>query len=344
MKKKWLKITNWLIPYATISLGLILILFIPLSFYSSKNLEMPMIVKPQITKADTSSDQITGGDVFYFPASQPVAPVAKNNDQYNRSLSASSAMVLDVGSRNILFSKNEKQIRPLASITKLMSAIILLGLPMDWSVTTTIAETDGNGDQHVQPGEAYTLEDLWGASLVGSSNRATRALVKNSGLQEEGFVMLMNKKAKELGLNSLYFTEPTGLSAKNVGNAVDVANLLKEALRFDKIYKFLQIDEYYVRPLNKDKLRRIWSTDWLLTNWTPNNFTREDIVGKTGYIAESGYNFVVSLTDKNRHQLICVILGSISNEQRFEEARDLSEWVFAKYVWPGDQGYEELVE
>ncbi len=287
-----------------------------------------------------------GGDISFgnFPNSRPAAPLAKNKNSFSDSITAVSAIVIDAKTKTILFSKNNGEARPLASITKLMAAMVLLDLPINWASTTIISETDVSGDHHVKIGEKFSLEDLWYVGLVGSSNTAISALVRSTGLTTEKFVNLMNAKAKELRLFSARFAEPTGLSGKNLANALDTAKLLIDALRFDKIYTAAQIGEYYARPLNDNKPRRIWSTNWLLTNWVPNNFKMENIAGKTGYIDDSGYNFVVSLSDEKKHGITVVIFGAATNEARFSEARDLAQWTFDSYLWPDEDGYESLGE
>ena len=75
-----------------------------------------------------------------------------------------------------------------------------------------------------------------------------------------------------------------------------------------------------------------------------NDFNKKNIAGKTGFIAESRYNFVVSLTDKKQHKIVAAVFGADSNESRFIEARNLAEWAFNNYLWPDDDGYEKLVE
>jgi len=251
---------------------------------------------------------------------------------------------VDDKTNTVLFKKNIEEIRPLASITKLMSALVLADLPIDWATTTVISEDDSDGSSHhLNVGEKFTLEDLWHVALIGSSNSAINTLVRSSGLSTAEFVARMNKKAADIDF-SFHFVEPTGLNSGNVASALGVARLLKEALKVEKIYRTLQIGEYYAQPLGDPKSRRVWSTDWLLTNWIPSTFTPEEIVGKTGYIAESGYNFTVRLTDGHSHAVRAVILGSGTNESRFSEARDLAEWAFGHYLWPDQEGYDKLVE
>jgi D-alanyl-D-alanine endopeptidase (penicillin-binding protein 7) len=207
-----------------------------------------------------------------------------------------------------------------------------------------LADDWDKSTHHINVGEKFTLNDLWKVALVGSSNTAIEALVRISGVTKTEFVERMNAKAQAMHLNSAHFTEPTGLDSGNVANAMDTARILKEALRQDKIFSTLSLGECYIQPLDADKPRRVWSTDWLLTNWIPNDFTAENIIGKTGYINESGYNFAVRLTDKKDRIVRVVVLGANSNETRFSEARDLAEWVFKNYLWPDQEGYDKLVE
>lgn len=287
-----------------------------------------------------------GGDVYLdnLPASKPAMPLQKDKENFSGSSTAISSIVVDTKTKSILFSKNTGEVRPLASITKLMTALVLMDLPINWNATTVIMDSDMAGDHHVMAGEKFTLDDLWHVALIGSSNSAVNALVRNSGTSTAQFVVLMNKKAKELRLFSAHFDEPTGLSDKNIANALDTAKLLIDALKFDKIYTTVQTGEYYAHPLDNDKPRRIWTTNWLLTNWIPNTFKVENIAGKTGYIDDSGYNFAVSLVNEKKHNITVVVFGAANNEARFSEARDLAKWTFDHYLWPDDAGYENLAE
>lgn len=290
---------------------------------------------------------IVGGDIepTVLPPSRPAVPLAINNNGFDKPLTAISALVVDNETNTVLFKKNYDAIRPLASISKLASALVLLDLPINWSTTTVVVEDDvDRSSHHINTGEEFTLDDLWHVALIGSSNSAINTLVRASGVSNDQFVKLMNKKVNDLNLPSLKFVEPTGLNSGNVGNVFDTSKLLREALRFSKIAEALQTGEYYAHPLNKDKPRRVWTTDWLLTNWISNTFNKEEVVGKTGYIDASGYNFVVKLTDTKGHSVRVVIFGASSNEARFSEARDLALWTFSHYLWPDEPGYDKLAE
>lgn len=262
-----------------------------------------------------------------------MVPIAKNDETYEKSITAMSVIVVDDKTDTVLFSKHEDVARPLASITKLMSALVLADIPIDFASTTDIRASDIEADRHVQVGEKYSAEQLWHVALIASSNSAIHALVRLSGLSEESFVARMNEKAKQLNLTSFSFVEPTGLSNKNIGNAQDVARLLATTLLNKQVYQTLQMPEYIARPLNEKK-RAIESTDALLTQEVQHNFLMENIVGKTGYIPDAGYNFTVRLEDDEGHAVRIVLLGSATTDTRFTEARDLAVWIFDHYRWP----------
>jgi D-alanyl-D-alanine endopeptidase (penicillin-binding protein 7) len=269
-----------------------------------------------------------------FPISRPVIPTLRHAATFTEPLTAESALVVDDRTNAVLFKKNSGDIRSLASITKLMSALVLVEVLPRFTSTTVLLETDIEEDRHLEAGESYPLEALWNMALINSSNSAINALVRSTGLTEEQFVARMNAKAQELGVYTMRFVEPTGLDGRNMGSAIDVAKLLKFALQNQKISKTLGQGEYTARPLNSKNTHRVWSTNWLLTNWIPNVFDKEIMVGKTGFITDSGYNFVVRLAGKHGEMVRVAVMGASSNELRFAEARDLATWVIANYQWP----------
>ncbi len=337
------KLIDFLFSFGLMIAGVVLLFFGSVFFGPTR---FKFLTIANLPSSDIRVEARQGGDITptTLPVSRPAVPLPKDNPVFSGAITAATALVVDDKSNTVLYKKNIEEIRPLASITKLVSALVLAELPLDWTTTTAIVADDFDGSSHhVNVGEEFTLKDLWNVALIGSSNSALKSLVRASGLSEEEFVARMNKKALDID-SSLRFVEPTGLENGNVASALGVARLLKEALKVDRIYRTLQIGEYYAQPLNKDKSRRVWSTDWLLTSWIPSNFTPEEIVGKTGYIAEAGYNFTVRLSDGHGHAVRVVILGASSNELRFSEARDLADWAFGHYLWPDQEGYDKLVE
>ncbi|MFA7654064.1 MAG: serine hydrolase [Candidatus Magasanikbacteria bacterium] len=287
-----------------------------------------------------------GGDVTLavLPKAKPTIPLSKSNEACLITTTAAVAFVVDDKTDTVLYEKNSGTVRSLASITKLMTAIVLLDMPLGWSSTTIVSVDDiDDSSHHINVGEKFTLDDLWNVALIGSDNSAIKVLVRASGLTVGQFVARMNEKAQRLNLKSARFADPTGLDNRNMAKAPDVARLLGLALKQEKIIQALQTPEYYAKPFDK-KVRRVWSTDWLLTKWIPSDYKCVQIAGKTGYIVDSDYNFVVRLTDESGHSIRVVILGASSNETRFTEARDLANWTFEHYLWPDEVGYDDLSE
>lgn len=334
------KITDFLSSFGMMLAGVILL------FAGSVTLTCGSFNAARLQFPCAGPRAVSGGDAVNIdlPPARPTVPLPADKVVFSQPLTAASALVVDDETDTVLFAKNLEAVRSLASITKLMSALVILDFPLDWTTTTIVTEADlDNSSHHINAGEKYTLEDLWNVALVGSSNSAINVLVRATGFTAEEFVGRMNHKAAQLGLTSARFADPTGLDNRNMSKIEDTARLLKTALEQDKIFKTLQIQEYYAQPLGK-KLRRIWSTDWLLTHWIPNNFKSVQIAGKTGYIVDSDYNFAVRLTDDTGHSVRVVVLGASSNETRFTEARDLAQWVFSHYLWPDEDGYDKLAD
>lgn len=333
------KLFDFLSSFGLMILGVSLLFIFTLSFA-----KIEPECKYSFPKSNLRVNTI-GGDVINnnFPMSSPTVPLAKDIEKYEAEMTAQVAFVIDKKTDTVLYEKNPDKIWPIASISKLVSALVLLDLPMKWTATTTIQEEDYDSSSHyIKAGEIFSLNDLWSMALIGSSNNAIRSLVRASGLSSQQFVKLMNDKVEEMDLLSMHFEDPTGLDSRNVGNAKDLAQLLKEAIKNNKITKTLKIGEYYAHPLANNKPRRIWSTNWLLTKWIENDFDKNSTYGKTGFIYDSLYNFVVNLEDDSSHEIIVVILGAEINEARFTESRDLANWIFNHYTWPDQEGYDEL--
>lgn len=337
------KIIDFLSSVGMMILGVILLLICSVSIQKNIRLAYPHIRFPvlpvwfRLSHIPTSTPSETS-----LPPSKPLIPLKKDDVEFTGVLSADAVFVVDDKTNTVLWSRNSTEIRPLASITKLVSILVLNDLSLDFSTTTVIqaADSDGTGSQ-VRVGEKYRLDNLWDASLIGSSNIAIRSLVRASGLSSEEFVGLMNKKVRELDLPTMQFTEPTGLSAQNIGSAEDVARLLQVALEDKHIAETLLKVDYVLNPLDRP-VRKVWSTNMLLTNWVSNNFGNTQAIGKTGHIEDSGYNFVVRLSQSDQRVIRVVILGADANELRFSEARDIGEWVFSHYVWPGEEEYQTI--
>lgn len=276
----------------------------------------------------------SGGDVTVEPPPQiqPRLPELHGEMFNAEKFSAQAIIVKDENTGAVLFKKNEYQKRPIASITKLMSALVILEKSINWSTSTKVT-SDDVVDTHMYAGETYTLEELWNSALIGSSNKAIITLADVVGLPREAFIERMNDKAKELGMGDSVFVDPSGIAEGNIASASDVAILINEAMKSDKIRQTLLSKEFTVFSKEKKQKHHMWNTDWLLLGWVPNSFSKFN-GGKTGYIGVSGYNFAMQVGDEQGHLINVVVLGSDTNESRFTEAKEIAEWVFKNYKWP----------
>lgn len=252
-----------------------------------------------------------------------------------RTLTAQSVAVADVGTGRTLFKKNAALKRPIASLTKLMAALVWFDVDGGLNQTVEIKSEDYREGSipYFIAGEKVRAKDLLYAALIGSSNSAVASLVRSAGLSQESFVKYMNAKAEELGMKDTKFVEPTGLDSGNQSTAADLFILAREAFLNAEISKATQMASYTFSPMGSASVRSIKSTDWLLQG-SLNSGEYKIIGGKTGYIEESNYNLVLKTYNSNKDKnLIVVILGSDENGLRFIEAKKLIEWAYKNYMW-----------
>jgi D-alanyl-D-alanine endopeptidase (penicillin-binding protein 7) len=310
------------------SVGLLIIKKID---FSQKQVVMNKVVTP-LVGLDFSSQPLNADlNIKSLVQFKPRLPELQGEMISCNDFSAKSIIVKDQKSGAVLLKKNEYEKRPIASITKLMSALVLIERNLDWN-TSTIVSPDKVVDTHMYAGDTYTLLELWQAALVGSSNKAVLTLVDASGLSRQAFVQRMNEKAKELGMLDTSFTDPTGLEDTDIATASDLSILISEALKSDRIRNTLNIKEIDLYSKERKHKEHIWNTDWLLLNWIPNQLNLRG--GKTGYIPAAGYNFTMQVGDDKGHVINVVVLGADNYQARFTECRDIAKWVFESYQWP----------
>jgi len=223
-----------------------------------------------------------------------------------------SAIVFDPVTNEVLFEKNAARTVPIASITKLMTALVFLDQSPDLANTVEVTRTEitGGGKTQLRRGEEVALGDLLHMSLMCSDNVATRVLAKGSGISEEEFLSQMNKKSLELGLTDTRFVEFTGLDERNVSTATDVAKLLRAAADVEMIRSISTTRSYEFRSSRLP--HHIGNTNRLL-------YSRYEILGgKTGFISEAGYCLVTWVRTGGR-DLIAVVLGAPTNATRFAD-------------------------
>jgi len=252
--------------------------------------------------------------------------------------SAISILLTKNGTEKTLFEKDINNKLPLASLTKLMTAYVILenyNLSKEIKVTKEAVNQEGDFGK-LEIGRIYTVEYLLYPLLMESSNDAAFALVNDyEGMNRESFVGLMNQTAEKINLESTYFFNPTGLEPEedkltaqlNYSTVANLVKLTKELLKKPLIWEILSTPAY---SLYGPELR---NTNELL--WDEALSWRTMIVGgKTGYTEKAGGCIVLVLkTPKNKGYLINIILGTKDNNERFNEMKKLVEWLNLAYKW-----------
>lgn len=251
-----------------------------------------------------------------------VAVVEEQGVLASLGLRSRAAAVFDGESETVVGAFHDDVVLPIASLSKLMTAIVFVETDPDWSAVLTYAKSDDRigAKLRMASGEQLSVQDAFAAMLIGSANNATMALVRSTGLGEEAFVRRMNEKAQELGLLSTSFAEPTGLSDKNVSTAAEYARVAQAAFDVPEIEEMAQKHSYAFLTLNTKRRHVLQTTNDLLKR------NIGIIAGKTGYTDEAGYCLAVkSQTTLTHRPFLVVVLGNATSAGRFREAARLSE-------------------
>lgn len=236
---------------------------------------------------------------------------------------AAAAIIYDPETNQVLFEEHGLELRSIASITKVMTALVALEAFADTADVVTVSRTDVTraSTTYLRTGYKVSLDELMHLLLIGSDNAAARVLARVSPYGSEGFVARMNEKARELGLTQSHFEDPSGLLSGNVSSAFDIARLIAYAAADERVGSVMRKAEFNFVPGKRN----------VHVNST-NRFVRSgelDVLGgKTGFISSSGYCLatLVRLPQTGR-QVAMVVLGARSNAARFAETRHLFNWL-----------------
>jgi len=243
-------------------------------------------------------------------------------------LHAAAAIIYNPQTGQVVWEENSQDKRSIASITKVMTAVVLIESDPDMTQVVAVdrADTFAASTTHLRVGDQVAVKDLLHLLLIASDNAAARALARTSPWGPAGFVSRMNEKATELGLQSTTYADPSGLDPTNVSSAYDMARLITYAAGDERISEIMRKADYSLsvgrRPV------AIRSTNQLLS--------RADMEGsvlgaKTGFIARSGYCLATLLKMPQVNQPVAVVvLGARSNAGRFTEVRNLFNWMSSK--------------
>ena len=241
-------------------------------------------------------------------------------------LRSSAALVLDTTHSSVLYSRHADVALPIASITKLMTALVVTDAAQPLDEMLEVSGDDrsslGRGSfSRLAPGTQLSRGDLMHLALMASENRAAHALARNYPGGVEACVRAMNAKARELGMTSSRFVEPTGLSDENVASPEDLSKLVMAAAKVPAIREYSTDDDYMVRVGRHEV--RFRNTDSLVSkpDWNI-------VVQKTGYIHEAGRCLVMQTVIEDR-TVVIVLLNSFGKRTRVADARRVRRWVEA---------------
>ena len=259
-------------------------------------------------------------------------------------VNAQSAVLMEATTGTVLYSKNGNTALPPASVTKVMTLLLIMeqvdsgSLPLDEMITVSdYAASMGGSQVYLEPGETLSAEELIKCVVIASANDAAVALAERVGGNETAFVQLMNEKAEKLGLENSHFENVTGLDDETVNHvmsAYDIAVISRELMRHKKIFDFSTVWMDSIRNgsfglTNTNRLIRFYKGATGL---------------KSGSTAKA--KFCISATaESDGEKLIAVIMGSETRDTRNEAAKQLLDWGFATYaVYQNEGGIVGKVE
>lgn len=240
-------------------------------------------------------------------------------------LRSSVVLVIDQNTHEVLAGQNIDAVRPIASLTKLMTALVVTDakLPLDevLEITREDFDTEKHSYSRLTAGMKFTREEMLILALMSSENRAASALGRNYPGGRPAFIKAMNAKARALGMTKTAYGDSTGLSSRNVSTAQDLAKLVEAAYKVRLIREFSTQIEHTVKPNKKRQLHFVSSNrlvraknDWRIG------------LQKTGFTNEAGRCLVMQATVKGR-QIIMVLLDSDGKLTRFADAQRLRQWI-----------------
>ncbi|MGB9743237.1 MAG: D-alanyl-D-alanine carboxypeptidase family protein [Minisyncoccales bacterium] len=258
--------------------------------------------------------------------------------------SAISVFVDKNGREKTLFEQNSDEIRPIASLTKLMTALVVLenyDLNKNITISTLAASQPGESKKKLVAGQVFPTEYLLYPLLMESSNAAAYALANDyEGINETIFVNLMNETAKKMGLENTFFYNSSGLDPENLvparpiseinySTARDLAKFAKNLLEKDLIWQILSLPSYSLYG------PELINTNQLLNNGKDlNGWQKRILGGKTGYTERAGgCLLLVTVAPKDKGYLINLVLGANGSDDRFVEMKKILNWLIVAYQW-----------
>lgn len=275
----------------------------------------PGIIPPPSVSQETPSVQTQTPALFPIKVDQAAQPV----------VGAKSALVVDLPSNRSLFEQNADQELPIASLTKLMTAVVVLEHTQPTDLVTVPDQRVRSEESQVglQPGQTFTVHDLLAAMLVASANDAANALAVHVAGSEDAFVKMMNDKAEELGLQHTTFATASGFDpGKTRSTAHELAAIARVAIAQPAVRDVAAQKELTITSADGTPYA-VKNTDELIGSYLP-------IAGlKTGTTDEAGL-CLISVLDSGNRQLLAIVLNS---PDRFQENKSMFDWALRAYRW-----------
>ena len=238
---------------------------------------------------------------------------------------SSSALVVDVKTGKTLYQKNATKVRPIASLTKLMTALVVLDAKQNLNQTITVDKNDLDRVKHthsrIRMGTKGTRRDALHLALMSSENRMASALARHYPGGRSAFVRAMNNKARQLGMRNTHFYDSTGLSTRNVSTAQDLGKLAAAAYRQPLIRQFTQDENREMRFSAPAYSLMFNNTNPLVKN--PDWDVR---LSKTGFTDEAGRCLVMRAKPDSR-ELAIVLLNSVGKRTPIGDANRIRKWL-----------------
>jgi D-alanyl-D-alanine carboxypeptidase len=314
----------------------------PADLTSGKQSEAKVAEEKQLAEKKESPKSFSKESVALPPAIQPIK---KDSNNELAIPNAHASLILDVDSGTILHYNNGKEHRQIASLTKLMTAILVMERINNLEEVVTIDEeavmVEGTKigcprsgyciSPRLKVGEKITAGSLLKAMLMNSANDSAIALAKHISGTQEKFAELMNEKAKEMGLSDSHFCTPSGLEidgreSECYSSAYDIARIAAYSMKFDTLWKIFRLpNETIITSADGAYSHNIYNTDIVL------NQVANSLGGKTGFTPLAGYSFLMAVADETKNNKIIAVV--LDDPYRFQDIKKMVDWSFESYEW-----------
>jgi D-alanyl-D-alanine endopeptidase (penicillin-binding protein 7) len=263
---------------------------------------------------------------------EAMTPKYRRDTQGNQvpDVRAAAAIVFDPQTNVVLWEQNAHERRPIASLTKVMTALTFIADEPDLSqiVAVTAADVRAASTTYLRAGDRLTYRDLLHLALIPSDNAAARVLARTSEGGTAAFITRMNEMAVNLGLTNSTYADPSGLDARNMASAYDISHLIAFASADPTLGPIMRTQEYTARTAAR--VIPIHSTNRLLDGQDALGNGVDVLAGKTGFISKAGYCLATLLGIPEGPRVAVVVLGAANSQIRFWETRHLFNWAIGR--------------